>query len=131
MANPKVHALKSAPLFEGLADRQLDELARVVDEMDAVPGKALANEGAIGHEFFVLLEGQAAVTQGGREIGLLGPGDFFGEIALLEDVPRTATVTATTAVRFFVLTRQAFRGVTARYPDVEAKVRAAVEQRRD
>src|SRR5207245_2371913 len=107
MANPKVQALKSAPLFEGISGRQMDELARVVDELDEPAGKVLASEGAIGHEFFVLLEGQAAVTQGGREIGLLGPGDFFGEIALLEGVPRTATVTATTPVRFFVLTRQA------------------------
>jgi CRP-like cAMP-binding protein len=104
-------------------------VARVVDELDAPAGKVLATEGEVGREFFVLLEGETAVTQGGQEIAVLGPGDFFGEIALLEDMPRTATVTAKTRLRFFVLTRQAFRGVAERYPDVDAKVRAAAAER--
>ena len=127
--NPKLRALQSAPLFVGHSKKELAELALVTDELDVPEGKVLASEGAFGHEFFVVLEGSASVTRGSQEIGILGPGDFFGEIALLEDTPRTATVTASTPLRFFVLTRQGFGSVVDRHPSVEAKVREAVAKR--
>jgi CRP/FNR family cyclic AMP-dependent transcriptional regulator len=127
--DPKLRALRSAPLFEKLSERELEELERVVDELDVPAGKALTTEGAFGYEFFIVLEGRASVTQAGQEIGILGPGDFFGEIALVEDTPRTATVTASTPLRFFVLTRQAFRSVVDHHPEVDAKVRDAIAKR--
>jgi voltage-gated potassium channel len=69
------------------------------------------------------------VTKEGNEIRRMGPGDFFGEIALVEDTPRTATVTAVTPLRFFVLTRQSFRSLLAQQPELEDKVNAALEER--
>jgi CRP/FNR family transcriptional regulator, cyclic AMP receptor protein len=126
----KLQALRSAPLFEELSEHELEEVARVVDELDVPAGKELTTEGSFGHEFFVVLDGRAGVWKGGQAVGALGPGDFFGEIALIEDVPRTATVVAATPLRFFVLTRQAFNGVVDHYPEVEAKVRAAIAKRR-
>jgi CRP-like cAMP-binding protein len=89
----------------------------------------LTREGQSGSEFFVIIEGEVSVTKNGEEIRSLGPGDFFGEIALLEDTPRTATVIASTPLRFFVLTRQAFRSLLARQPELEGKVTAALEER--
>jgi CRP-like cAMP-binding protein len=127
--DPKIQALEQAPLFAGLSRKEIEELARAGEELDVAAGKALTSEGQLGHEFFVLLEGEAEVRAGGERIATLGPGDFFGEIALLEEIPRTATVTATTPLRFFVLTRHGFRTVVKRYAGVEAKVRDAVARR--
>jgi CRP/FNR family cyclic AMP-dependent transcriptional regulator len=127
--DPKARALASAPLFDGLARRELAELARAGDELDVHEGKVLTAEGAVGSEFFVILEGEATVMQAGQELARLGPGDFFGEKALVEETPRTATVTAATPLRVFVLTRQRFRGVVDRYADVGEKVADAVARR--
>ena len=100
------------------------------EDLEVEAGKVLAREGEIGQEFFVIVDGEVSVTRDGEEINRLGPGDFFGEIALIWDSPRrTATVTAATPVRFFVLTRQAFRGLIDHHPDIEAKVLEALEQR--
>src|SRR5436309_8993396 len=92
----KVGALKQSPLFEGLSRKQLASLARLTDDLDVSPGMVLCKEGSRGREFFVIIEGEAAVTRGGRRVATVGPGDFFGEIALLAGVNRTATVTAVT-----------------------------------
>jgi CRP-like cAMP-binding protein len=87
-------------------------------------------EGDLGREFFVIVEGDVSVTKEGEEIRRLGPGDFFGEIALVyENARRTATVTATSPLRFFVLTRQSFRSLLEHQPEIEDKVMAALEER--
>ena len=77
----------------------------------------------------VIVDGEVAVTKDGSEIRTMGEGDFFGEISLLEDRPRTATVTAKTPLRFFVLTRQNFRKLLEKQPDLEEKVTAALRER--
>src|SRR4051794_21781455 len=92
----KVEALRRSPLFEGLAKKDLAELARHTEDVDVPAGQVLCKEGQSGSEFFVILEGEAQITKNGAPIRTLGPGEFFGEIALLESGPRTATVTATT-----------------------------------
>jgi CRP-like cAMP-binding protein len=126
----KATALGRAPLFKNLSRNDLVELAMATEDLEVEPGKVLAREGQIGYEFFVIVDGEVSVTKQGEEVRRLGPGDFFGEIALVWDSPRrTATVTAVTPVRFFVLTRQAFRGLIDHHPDIEAKVLEELEAR--
>jgi len=125
----KADALAACPFFEGLSRNELLEIAKVTEDLEVEAGKALTREGQSGSEFFVIVDGDVSVTKKGQEIRTLGPGDFFGEIALLEDTPRTATVTAKTPLRFFVLTRQAFRSMLAHQPELEEKVVAALEER--
>jgi CRP/FNR family cyclic AMP-dependent transcriptional regulator len=125
----KADALARCPFFEGLSRGELLELAKVTEDMEVEEGKVLTREGQSGSEFFVIVDGEVSVTKDGREIRTLGPGDFFGEIALLEDTPRTATVVAKTPLRFFVLTRQSFRSMLAHQPELERKVLAALEER--
>src|SRR5918995_4358782 len=92
--NAKVEALKRAPLFEGLSRKELVELARVTEDLEIPPGKVLCKEGEIGHEFFVIVDGEVEVTRKGKRVATRAGGEFFGEIALLEKTRRTATVTA-------------------------------------
>jgi len=122
----KVEALKRAPLFEGLSRKELVELARLTDDLEAAPGKVLCKEGETGREFFVIIDGTVEVEAKGKHLATLGAGDFVGEIALLEQVPRMATVTVKTPVRFFVLTREAFRHLVDQNPTVERKVLRAL-----
>lgn len=125
----KVQALKRAPLFEGLSRKDLTTLARVSEDLEVEPGTVLCREGEIGQEFFVIVDGKVKVTRKGRRIATRGTGDFVGEIALLEEIPRTATVTADTAVRLFVLTRKDFRHLLDENPGVERKVLRALARR--
>jgi CRP-like cAMP-binding protein len=125
----KVDALKRAPLFEGLSRKQLIELARVTEDVDFGAGHVLCREGDRGREFFVIMEGEAEATRDGKHLSTVRSGEFFGEIALVEDVPRTATVTATMPIRFFVLTRRAFLPLLDRHPAVERKVLRALAKR--
>jgi CRP-like cAMP-binding protein len=126
----KATALGRAPLFKNLTRNELVELAKVTEDLEFDEGKVLAREGEIGREFFVIVDGDVLVTKEGEEINRLGPGDFFGEIALVWESPRrTATVITAGHVRFFVLTRQAFRGLIDHHPDIEEKVLDLLEER--
>ena len=123
--NAKVELIKGVPLFSKLGRGELDEVASIADEIDLNEGKELTVEGQPGREFFVIIEGDAAVRQGDREINRLGAGDFFGEIALVEDRPRTATVVAETPIRALVITDRSFRTLLERSPEIEGKVMSA------
>jgi cAMP-dependent protein kinase regulator len=126
----KVDALAKAPLFAALSRQELGELAKATEDLEVDEGKALTREGDLGREFFVIVDGDVSVTQDGKEIRRLGAGDFFGEIALIYDnARRTATVTAASPLRFFVLTRQSFRSLLEHQPKIEEKVMAALEER--
>ena len=125
----KVQALKRAPLFEGLSKKELVEIARVTEDLEVPAGKVLCKEGETGQEFFVIVTGKTEVSRKGRHVAARGGGDFVGEIALLEDTKRTATVTATTPLHVFVLTRQDFRRLVAANPSVERKVMQALARR--
>ena len=126
----KVDALAKAPLFSALSKQELGELAKASEDLEVGEGKVLMREGDLGREFFVIVEGDVSVTQDGKEIRRLGAGDFFGEIALIyENARRTATVTAVSPLRFFVLTRQSFRSLLEHQPQIEDKVMAALEER--
>jgi CRP-like cAMP-binding protein len=125
----KVDSLARAPLFENLSKDELRQLASVTEDLEVGPGKVLCREGEVAREFFVIIEGEVEVTRDGDRLSTLSDGDFFGEIALIEDIPRTATVTATAPLRFFVLTRQSFWSMIERMPDVERKVLRALAKR--
>jgi CRP/FNR family transcriptional regulator, cyclic AMP receptor protein len=120
----KQHAdlLKGVPLFSELSRRHLRRLAERADEVEFAKGEVIVEAGARGGAFFVILSGQARVTKDGRTLARLGPGDFFGELALLDGGPRSATVTAATeliAVRIF---KRAFDRLVAEEPLVGAKM---------
>ena len=126
----KVDALAKAPLFAALSRQELGALAKATEDLEVEEGKTLTREGDLGREFFVIVEGDVSVMQEGNEIRRLGAGDFFGEIALIYDnARRTATVTAVSPLRFFVLTRQSFRSLLEHQPEIEEKVMAALEER--
>lgn len=125
----KADALSRAPLFAGLSRKQLNQLAQLSEDMEFPAGKVLIKEGDIGQEFFVIVDGDVEVTSNGDPIATRGGGEFFGEIALLEDTPRMATVTAKTPVRTFVLTRRDFRHLVDQNPGVEREVMRALAQR--
>jgi CRP/FNR family transcriptional regulator, cyclic AMP receptor protein len=125
----KIEALKNSPLFEGLSRKQLTNIARLTDDLDVPAGTVLCEQGRRGHEFFVITEGEATVTRGGKAVATVGAGDFFGEIALLENVVRTATVTAATPLRFFVVSDRAFNSVLETDPTIERKVLRALARR--
>ena len=127
--NAKLEALKRAPLFEGLTKKELTELARATDELTVPAGTVLCREGSLGSEFFVVLDGTADVTKDGTVLATRTAGDFFGEIALIATTKRTATVTATTELRCFVLTSRAFRAVLDDNRSVERKVTQALAER--
>jgi CRP-like cAMP-binding protein len=124
----KIAALGRAPLFEGLSKKELAELARLTEDMEVDAGTVLCREGESGREFFVIMDGDVEVKRRGRKLKNID-GSFFGEIALLEDLPRTATVTATTPLRMFVLTARDFRHVLDDHPTVERKVLRALARR--
>ena len=124
----KIGLIKRVPLFEHCTKRELALIARVADELDLPAGKKLTREGEPGREFLVLLAGTADVHKRGGKVAALGPGDFIGEIALLIDVPRTATVTTTTPARVLVVTAPRSRQVLARSPETRVKL---VEARPD
>jgi CRP-like cAMP-binding protein len=127
--NVKVERLMQAPLFSGLSKKELVEVARLTDDLELDKGAVLCKEGTLGHEFFVIVDGKVDVTRRGKRVPIRGGLDFFGEIALLTDAKRTATVTATTPVRCFVLTSRDFRRVLDENPGVERKVLHSLAER--
>jgi CRP-like cAMP-binding protein len=125
----KVKALAEAPLFAGLSKKELAQLAKQTEDLEFGTGTILCKEGATGREFFVIVEGKVDVSKKGRRIASLGPGDFIGEIAIIQQAPRTATATAKTPVRAFVLTSQGFFGLLDHNPAVERKVLRTLAKR--
>jgi CRP-like cAMP-binding protein len=119
------------PLFAGLSRRERRHIAEHADEADVKAGRRLASEGELAYEFFVIEEGTASVEVGGEHVGDLGPGDFFGEIGLLEsEHRRTATVTATSPMTLVVMTGPEFRVAIREIPGLEEKIRDAIQARR-
>ena len=121
--------ISGVPLFAQCSKAELQEIAAIADEIDIAEGKELTKEGSPGREFFVIIEGTASVAQDGDQINELGPGDFFGEVALVKDTQRTATVTATSPVGTLVVTRQNFKRLIEQQPDIERTVLKALVDR--
>jgi CRP-like cAMP-binding protein len=127
--NQKTDLIHKVPLFARCSRAELKEIAMLADEIDLHEGKEMTREGEPGREFFVLLEGTADVRKKSRKVNALGPGDFFGEIALVSREPRTATVIATSPVRALVITDRSFRRLLEESPQVQTKVMEAMAQR--
>jgi CRP-like cAMP-binding protein len=117
------------PLFASLSKHERRQVARWADEIDVEAGKQLIEEGEFGYEFFAIEEGTASVTRDGQHVRDLGPGDFFGEIALVETERRTASVVATSPMRLVVMTRRDFQRMAYEFPEVTGRISRAIAER--
>ena len=125
----KVDLISRVPLFARCSKKELRMIASLADQIEWPEGKTLIKEGRPGSEFFILIEGTASVSQGGSKLRDLAAGDWAGEIALISDVPRTATVVATSPIRALVMTRGGFSQLMADSPSIAAKVLAGLGAR--
>jgi len=125
----KARLLARVPLFSHLDGKALAHVETLVDSVDVKAGTVLMAEGRIGQEFFVVLEGSIDVTRGGSPLATLGPGDYLGEIALLDDGPRTATATAATDARLLVLAHREFHTLIDQYPGIRTAVLQSLAER--
>jgi CRP/FNR family cyclic AMP-dependent transcriptional regulator len=125
----KGRLLSAVPLFARLGRTGLAEIAALVDEVDVAAGTVLTREGRSGGEFFVIVDGAIAVERGGTVVRTLGPGEFLGEIALVDGGPRTATATATVPTRLLVLAHREFHSLMDRFPEVRMAVLQALAER--
>jgi len=118
VAGAPVDSLRKVPLFADLDERELGQVARLFKERRFAAGETVTKEGLGGAAFFLIDAGEAGVTVGGAARSTLGPGDFFGEIALIDGGPRTASVVATTPVTTLTITRQRFRKMLGEDPSI-------------
>ena len=121
--------LARVPLFDGVSKKHLAQIANLMTPVNLDAGDVLARQGEIGREFVILLEGEAEVARDGKVIAVRGPGDYIGEIALLDNQPRTATVTAKTHVAAEVLNRAEFATLLADAPELSNKIMVTMAQR--
>jgi CRP/FNR family cyclic AMP-dependent transcriptional regulator len=123
--------LKAVRLFSGLSKSELERLSRWADVLSVNKGETLAKEGQFAHEFFVIEAGTAEVVQNDERVAELGPGDFFGEIGLLETERRTASVVATSPMELIVMFQREFRQMEQEIPGVADRIRSAIRARLD
>jgi CRP/FNR family cyclic AMP-dependent transcriptional regulator len=121
--------LKQSPLFAGLNRKERQALAPRTDEVDLDQGRVIVREGEWPYEFFAIEQGTVEVRRGDQLLAELGPGDFFGEMGLVSDTRRNASVVASSPVTVIVMTAQAFRQTSREMPEVASKIRAAIEER--
>jgi CRP/FNR family transcriptional regulator, cyclic AMP receptor protein len=122
--------LKSIPIFADSSDEELRQVATFAQEISVEAGRDLVREGDFSYEFMAIEEGEAEVTRGGEHVADLGPGDFFGEMGLLEKTLRNATVTARTPMQLVTLTGWDLRRIERTVPQAVERVRAVIEKRR-
>jgi len=125
----KMDLLKQVPLFADASRRELREISMVADEVVVPAGYLLAREGASGQELVIIVEGAADVVKRGRKINAVGSGEFVGEIAILTEQPRTASVKTTQPTHALVLTRRDFQTLMKRVPSIQLKVLEALARR--
>jgi CRP-like cAMP-binding protein len=123
--------LKSLPLFESVSDEDLRKISPFVSEVSVSEGKHLVDEGDYAYEFMAIEEGSAEVRRGDRILAELGPGDFFGEMGLIDSERRNATVIAKTPLRLITLDRWDMKRLEKAIPSAAEKIREVVEQRRN
>jgi CRP/FNR family cyclic AMP-dependent transcriptional regulator len=121
--------LAAIPLFAGLSKKLLREVSSLATRLDFPAGKELTHQGEIGHEFLILLDGEVDVQIDGKSVATRGPGDYFGEIALLADRPRTATVIAKTPVSAEVIGRREFATLIHDVPEISQQLLATMADR--
>jgi len=116
-------------LFSTCSARELRTIRRALEEVTVPPGRVLVEEGTIGREFFLIVDGEALVRRNGRRVATLGPGQYFGELALLDRRPRSATVISETEMLLLVLGQRQFNGVLDAVPALGRKLLAAMATR--
>jgi CRP/FNR family cyclic AMP-dependent transcriptional regulator len=122
--------LKSIPLFQDVPDDELAQIAGFAQEVNVEAGRELVREGDFSYEFMLIEEGEAEVTRHGDHVNDLGPGDFFGEMGLLEKTLRNATVTAKSPMKLVTLTGWDLKRMERHIPDAIERVRETLEARR-
>jgi CRP-like cAMP-binding protein len=127
--NAKVEMLRRVPLFSQCSKKELEEVASVADEVSLADGRVLIREGARGREFFVIIDGELTVRRKSRKIASMRDGGFVGEMSLVMDKPRNATVTAEGPVRALVITDRAFKRLLEHSPGIQLKVMRALAER--
>jgi CRP/FNR family transcriptional regulator, cyclic AMP receptor protein len=121
--------LASVPLFSACSKKELALVAKRAEDVSVEPGKVLVREGAAGDQFFVIVEGTAEVSRHGQNVAELGPGAFFGDLALLDRAPRNATVTAVTPMELVILGQREFAGIIDEVPGFAHKLLAGLAHR--
>ena len=125
----KLELLRGCSLFRGLGKKDLELVGRLADEIDVPAGKMLIKQGTSGHEFFIVIEGSLGVERDGARLRTLGPGDFAGEIALIDGGLRTASVSADTPARLLVVGHREFFSLLEEYPEIQIQVLQALAHR--
>jgi len=131
MASKSTHLdhLAKVPLFSALSKKDLQRVAKASDEIDVETGRVIVDQGRTGHEFFLIIEGRAAVKRNNRKVTELGSGQYFGELALLDRGPRSASVVAETPMTLLVLHQREFNGVLDGVPGMASKILSTMAQR--
>jgi CRP/FNR family transcriptional regulator, cyclic AMP receptor protein len=121
--------LQGVPLFSALSKRDLKTVEQAADRIEVPAGREVVTEGRTGHDFFLILDGKASVKRNNRKVADLGPGDYFGEMAVLDQGPRTATVVADTDLNLLVLGQREFAGLINTVPGLAGKLMRALASR--
>ncbi|SRR5712692_2693707 len=121
--------LARVPLFQGLSKKEMRLISQLATYLDAPAGTELTTEGRPGHEFIIILDGEVEIRRGDRVVAERGPGSYIGEIALLDNRPRTATVVAKTPVSIEVIGQREFAGLLAEVPELSQQLLATVARR--
>ncbi|HEX5239590.1 MAG TPA: cyclic nucleotide-binding domain-containing protein [Candidatus Limnocylindrales bacterium] len=127
--DPKLDLLRSVPLFSELGSGELERVAQLADEVELPAGHVLMRQGEIGSEMYVLVHGAASVDRDGRQLATMSPGSFIGDISLLSEGTRTATVTLTEPSQLLVVGHREFHRLMDSMPSVQAGVLASVAQK--
>lgn len=125
----KLQLLATVPIFARLSRRDLERVGQLVEEIDVPAGKVLMRQGATGDEFFLIVEGSVRVERDGRILKKRGQGEFVGEIALIDEGPRTATVTCETPCRMLVLAHREFHTLLSEHPEIQLLVLKTLAER--
>ena len=129
MADPKIEHLANVKMFSSLNKKELRQVARVADVVTVDDGVTIVKEGTSGHEFYLILDGRAAVRRGNRKMAELGPGQYFGELALLDRGPRSATVVANGPVELAVIGQREFFALLDDVPALAHKLMVSMAGR--
>jgi CRP-like cAMP-binding protein len=127
--NAKIDLLKHVPLFAACSKSELGAIALIADEIDFASGSTLITQGERGREFIVIVEGDVEVRKNGRAVPIRGGSEFFGEMALLTEEPRNATVVALTPVRALIITDRAFKALVSDQPSIQGKLLSSLAAR--
>jgi CRP-like cAMP-binding protein len=128
-ANTKLELLRHVPLFARCKPSVVEEIGRLADEVEVPDGYTLIREGTFGHQFVLIVEGRVRIERGGRTLKTMGPGEFLGEIALIDHGRTTATATTEGPARLFVVSHQGFNSLLEQSPALRAEIMTALANR--